>query len=103
MRIAGSRFWVGGLELRVQGLGARVQGAGLKAPGRHPPPNAWPMHCKPMQTPKRGTSGPSVFTTSSEIPESFGVPAHKHNNVKYNGKYHNVNYNGKYNVKHNGK
>lgn len=33
------------------------------------------MHCKPMQTPNRGTVGPSSKTVCNDIPESWGAPA----------------------------
>lgn len=38
------------------------------------PPNASPMHCKPMQTPNSGIEGPSSRTVCKDIPESWGVP-----------------------------
>lgn len=34
------------------------------------PPNASPMHCKPMQTPNKGIEGPSSVTVCKDIPES---------------------------------
>ena len=38
------------------------------------PPKTSPMHWWPMQTPKRGKSGPSSRTACSEMPESTGRP-----------------------------
>ena len=34
------------------------------------PPNASPMHCKPMHTPNKGTIGPSSNMVCNDIPES---------------------------------
>lgn len=39
------------------------------------PPNASPIHCKPMQTPNKGVEGPRSWTVCNDIPESWGVPA----------------------------
>lgn len=38
------------------------------------PPKASPMHCSPIQTPNRGTRGPSSKTVCNDIPESWGAP-----------------------------
>lgn len=38
------------------------------------PPKASPMHCSPIQTPNKGTTGPSSKTVCNDIPESWGVP-----------------------------
>eukprot|EP00983_Pelagomonas_calceolata_P060985 1146614-Pelagomonas_calceolata.AAC.2 len=41
------------------------------------PPNASPMHCNPMHTPKSGMSGPNSLTACKQIPESEGFPENK--------------------------
>ena len=38
------------------------------------PPNASPMHCRPIQTPKIGMVGPNSRTVCNDIPESCGSP-----------------------------
>ena len=37
------------------------------------PPNVWPMHWCPRQTPKIGVVGANRVSTSFEMPASFGV------------------------------
>lgn len=41
------------------------------------PPNAWPMHWWPMQTPKSGKSGPSSLHACKQMPDSSGAPAER--------------------------
>ena len=48
------------------------------------PPNASPMHCKPMHTPNKGTIGPSSNMVCNDIPESWGAPTKKKYGLKKN-------------------